>query len=544
MGAQASVHANRLVNLLAASLLLPWMAAGAGPMGPGLGNLTYGQDQLYKSLYTFHAKSAEGSNDKGINVVSMYQGYLLFGYGEDSGNPGGGFAFYDVSDPGAPKLIHSKDVQDLRESHAHGFHMHGGRAYFAAQSINGVHIYDVTDIKNPILVKDVRIPGVFADDYDHAAWWLNWQAPFIFVARGVDGFSMVDASNPAEAKVMDVLVDGQPKAAFPISKTGNFQIGPLFAVGNLLVLTNNRVGDGRGISAVDISDPRSPKLLSANTQAPGCYSMFFNGGQVFCVDGNVSVYDVTPTSIKKIGESPQAGAGGEYVHVQDGFIHMGAEDRYAKLDRTTLRIINNDFKLGGEAQEGFANPLGNLVMVTDDHGIGSSLVPHEAAPDRTPPAVNFVSPKDGAVNQATTSRIGVTFTDQILVHTLDANTFTVRPQGGQPLKGRYSSQTNIVNFAPETPLQPNTTYELRIAKGGVQDYMGNPTGQDFTSSFSTGPTVSVATVQGTAAGRLSLDRITEGRLLFRCTGERVEPGRYFARPETVGPSRALRVLLK
>lgn len=408
------------------------------------------------------------------------------------------------------------------------------------------------------------------------------------MARGVDGFSIVDASDPADAKVMDVLVDGQPRAAFPISKTGTFQIGPLFAVGNLLVLTNNRVGDGRGISAVDISDPRSPKLLSANTQAPGCYSMFFNGGQVFCVDGTVGVYDVTPTSIRKVGESAQAGVGGEYVHVQDGFIHMGAEDRYAKLDKTSLKIINNDFQLGGEAQEGFANPLGNLVMVTDDHGIGSSFVPHEANPDKTPPVVNFVSPKDGAVNQATTSRIGVTFTDQILVHTLDAATFTVRPQGGTPLKGRYSSQTNIVNFAPETPLQPNTTYELIIAKGGVQDYMGNPTGQDFTSSFSTGPTVAIAAAGGQEKARLSLDRGKNGRMVFRWSGadrfpddpvlaildtrgslvrelalspasrkgleaawdglshrgERVEPGIYLARMRTESMSRAIRVMLR
>lgn len=173
MGEPASVPAIRRIILLGAALLLPGLAAGAGPMGPGIGNLTYSQDQLYKSLYTFHAKSAQGSNDKGINVVSMYQGYLLFGYGEDSGNPGGGFAFYDVSDPRAPRLVHSKDVQDLRESHAYGFHMNGGKAYFAAQSVHGVHIYDVTDIRSPNLVRDVRIPGVFADDYDHAAWWLN-----------------------------------------------------------------------------------------------------------------------------------------------------------------------------------------------------------------------------------------------------------------------------------------------------------------------------------------------------------------------------------
>lgn len=473
-------------------------------MGPGLGNVAYTQAQLFKSLYTFHPASVRNpSNEKGMNVASMCKGYLLFGYGEDSGNPGGGFAFYDVSNPSAPKLVKAIDVDDLRESHAHGFHSYGGKDYFAAQSIYGVHIYDVTDVRNPVLVKDVRIPGVFADDYDHASWWLNWQAPYLYVSRGVDGFSVVNTSNLADAKVMPVLVDGQPKGSFPISKTGNFQIGPLFVVGNLLVLTNNRVGDGRGISTVDISDPSSPKLLSANTQSPGCYSMFFNGGQVFCVDGKVSVWDLAASSIKRIGESGQAGAGGEYVSVQDGFIHMGAEDRYAKIDKSSLMVVNNDFRLGGEAQEGFANPMGNLVLVTDDHGIGSSFVPHQAEPDRAAPIVNFVSPRDGAVSQALSSRVGVTFTDQIDVHSIDSASFIVRPAGGKALKGRYSSQTNIVNFSPDLPLAANTTYELVIPAGGIKDYVGNATDKAFTSRFSTGAIASVraaARAQGPRLG--------------------------------------------
>lgn len=484
----ATMHPIHLTALLVSCLLLP-SPARSQPLGPGLGNLAYSQSELFTSIAPFHAASARGDR-KGMNVTSMFKGYMLFGYGEDSGNPGGGFAFYDVSNPRSPKLVFSKDVNDLRESHAYGLHSHGGRDYFAAQSIYGIHIYDVTDIRNPILAKDMRIPGVSGDDYSHGAWWLNWQAPYIFVARGADGFSVIDASTPTEAKLLQVMVDGKPGNAYPISKTGNFEIGPLFAVGNLLIVTTHRVG-GDGLSALDISDPVNPRLL-ATASAGFCYSNFFNGGKIFCASGGVSAWEVTPTAIRKVGEARNVGAGGEYLHVQDGFIHVGAEDRYAKVEIATMKVINNSFSLPGDAQEGFATPFGNLVLLTDDHGIGSAFVVHQAEPDKTPPAVNFVSPANGASNQKTTSRIGLTFTDEVLVHTLSNKTFLVRPLGGQTLSGRYSSQTNIVNFSPDLPLQPNTTYEVIVPKGGIQDYVGNPVEAEFVSRFSTGTTVSTA----------------------------------------------------
>lgn len=486
---------NRFCRLAAGPLALAALYTGMLPhatrsqaMGPGLGNLTYSPTELFTSIGPIQAVSKSGRK-KGINVTSLFKGYLLFGYGEDSGNPGGGFAFWDISNPRSPKPVFSMDVNDLRESHAYGLHSHGGKDFFAAQSIYGIHIYDVTDIRKPVLAKDLRIPGVSADDYSHGAWWLSWQAPYLYVARGADGFTVVDASDPYQAQVLPVLVDGNSSPAFPISKSGSFEIGPLFAVGNLLVVTTHRVG-GDGLSTLDISDPKSPRLL-ATTSAGFCYSNFFNGGKIYCASGAVSAWEVTPTAIRKVGESRSVGAGGEYLHVQDGFVHVGAEDRYAKVNLASMQIVNNSFALPGEAQEGFATPFGNLVLVTDDHGVGSALVAHQAEPDRNPPVVNFISPATGAVNQKATSRIGVTFTDNVQVHSLTPQTFQVRPAGGKALSGRYSSQTNIANFTPDQPLLPNTTYEVFIPKGGVLDYAGNSTGVDFTSRFSTGSTVSL-----------------------------------------------------
>lgn len=530
MGTKHIGGIGRAGRILLTCALLPAGAASQG-MGPGLGNLAYSPSEVYRSIASIQAVSKTGRK-KGMNVTALFKGYLLFVYGEDSGNPGGGFAFYDVSNPRSPKPVFSQDVNDLRESHALGFHSRNGRDYFAAQSIHGIHLYDVTDVRNPILAKDVRIPGVSADDYSHGAWWLSWQAPYVFVARGADGFSLVDATVPAEARLVSLTVDGAPRDAFPISKSGNFEIGPLFAVGNLLVVTTHRVG-GDGLSALDISDPKAPRLL-ATASAGFCYSNFFNGGKIYCASGQVSAWQVTPSSIRRVGESPNVGAGGEYLHVQDGFVHVGAEDRYAKVELPSMRIVDNSFSLPGDAQEGFATPFGNLVLLTDDHGVGSAFVAHQAEPDRTPPAVNFVSPAADAVNQRTTSRIGVTFTDNVQVHTLTPTTFQVRPAGGQPLAGRYSSQTNIANFTPDEPLLPNTTYEIFLPKGGVLDYAGNPTGADFLSRFSTGSSVS-SPVRAAAPGTRTRVRSRQpGTLPGRGAEERVDTrGRTL--PTDLGP---------
>src|SRR6185503_10956020 len=97
---------------------------GQGLLGPGISNLAWKQTDLFKPLYTFHSVSAAGAAPKGLNHVAMVNGYLFLPYGEDSGAPGGGISFWDVSDPRAPKLVYSQDENDLREAHGYGFHQY------------------------------------------------------------------------------------------------------------------------------------------------------------------------------------------------------------------------------------------------------------------------------------------------------------------------------------------------------------------------------------------------------------------------------------
>ncbi|MCH8844882.1 MAG: Ig-like domain-containing protein [SAR324 cluster bacterium] len=102
-------------------------------------------------------------------------------------------------------------------------------------------------------------------------------------------------------------------------------------------------------------------------------------------------------------------------------------------------------------------------------------------------SVNMVNPKDGASGQPVTSRVGLTFTDQVDLASVDLSTVIVRRRGAlAPLPGRFSHQTGIVNFWPDAPLAPNAVYEVLVPAGGVRDYAGNATPTGFSSLFSTG----------------------------------------------------------
>src|SRR4029450_13193992 len=94
--------------------------------------------------------------------------------------------------------------------------------------------------------------------------------------------------------------------------------------------------------------------------------------------------------------------------------------------------------------------------------------------DLTGPTVNFVNPLDNAVGRNVKSRVGLTFTDNIDLNTINSTTIIIRPVGGSALPGKYSHQDGIVNFFPDAPLVANTTYEVVVPAGGVKDDVGNP----------------------------------------------------------------------
>lgn len=466
-------------SLLFSSLV----ATTAHADGPGLPNLSYPANEVNTVIGQINADIGA---PRGHGTLSMHRGYLAVVFSLDSGKGDGGFAFYDISNPRMPVLVNSKDddeTQDIREAHGYGF----WDDYVVLQSGKGVQFWDWSDVMNPKRVSTLDLPGVSASDYLVGAWWAFWQAPYVYVGGSQNGLYIVDASDVAHPKLVDRGAD-RPNP-IPTSNLGGFRIGPVFALGNLLVVSGM---DDPGYATLDIRDPKNPILLAAKRLAmPKVYSAMLNGGKIYGPgdDGTLHVHDVSdPFQIIDLGNSAPMGGKGGYTSIQDGFAHVGASNNYAKIDITAAKPypVPVTWSQGTAGDRDFGTALGNLVAISDDHGYGSFLAPHQSAPDTMPPAVNFQSPKNGATNVALTSRIGLSFSDQIDRRTANSSTFIVRPVGGQALAGRYSYQTNLLNFAPDAELLPNTSYEIVLPSGGLQDLAQNGLAETYIASFSTG----------------------------------------------------------
>jgi hypothetical protein len=99
--------------------------------------------------------------------------------------------------------------------------------------------------------------------------------------------------------------------------------------------------------------------------------------------------------------------------------------------------------------------------------------------------VDTVIPNNASTANSTKSRIGITFSDNIELATVNSASFVVRPVGGQPLVGKYGLRNGVVNFDPDEDLQPGTTYEVVLPAGGLADLVGNRLTTEWKSTFTT-----------------------------------------------------------
>ncbi len=465
---------------LCALLITPCISPCAWAAGPGLPNLTYSSSEVFKPISTIH--SAVGTAKRGEGNVQMVEGYLFVPFGVDSGAPGGGVSFYDISNPRSPQKVSQVNVNSLREPHGIGFSTSYGGHFATMQAVDGIQFWDFSNPLSPVMMKSLTLPGIVSSDYALGAWWTFWQAPYVYVGGSGNGLIIVDAADPRNPKYVKTI---------PTSVWGGFRVGPTFAVGNLLVMTSM---DQSGIVTMDISDPLNPKLLGATTSLAGQYSSMVNGDRVITAgtDNRVHVHNISdPAKITQLVQSNDIGDKGGYLTIQGGFAHGGFSSKYAKVDLVTGAIVGTGTSGISGRDEDFGIVLGNLTFIGSDHPVGSVLVPNQATPYTTPLSVTMVSPKNGATGQSLTSRIGITLSATAELNTVNTNTFIVRPVGGQALPGKFSGQTGIVNFAPDRPLTPGTKYEVVVTSGGMRDQVGNAPTSTFTSTFTTAGTAVV-----------------------------------------------------
>src|SRR5690606_16648804 len=135
------------------------------------------------------------------------------------------------------------------------------------------------------------------------------QGTTIYVGGTNTGLHVVDASDPANASVVTTITQGQ---------LGNVNAGPVFAIGNTLVVTTPK--SNAGVATLDISDPRKPMVLDSLRPGKESYIGWFYGHHVYLLNP-IRVYDVlsNPTEIKTV-EGSRPGGYWEYMSFQDGFM--------------------------------------------------------------------------------------------------------------------------------------------------------------------------------------------------------------------------------
>ena len=517
-------HRFCLIAILSLGFAGGLLLANPGP-GPGLGNLTYEPSELFTATTTPLATINTSTGvPMGTGMIAMLRGYLLVPFAADGAGDGlrGGFALLDISNPRSPFPVfttHNNPPYRSTESpnfaggigEPHGFTISGNLVCLPINKPGGIEFWDFSDMgdgtpanpPNPQRLSRLLLPGLENSGYNRSVFSLAWQGDYVYVAGTDPGLFIVDASDPANPVLLD-RGPGNPNP-IPLSQTGNFPVGFVHPIGNLLVLS--RTVNGQGLSTLDISDPANPALLFSSTAAAfnSEYSTTVNGNRIY--GANTRIWDISnPANPTFVAQADITGMGsGGYSTVQDNFLHIGMSNAYLKADVSgdTAITVGTVFPGVPRADYDFGNVAGNLVILGDDHAVGTPIYPHQLAPDTTGPEVNMVVPTDGALGQATTSRIGFTFTDQLEPSSVNSSTIIVRPLGTTtPLAGTYTIQTaGVVNFWPEQPLAADTSYEIVVPAGGIHDWAGNPSTNHFTAVFSTGSQittpVSLDVTQGT-----------------------------------------------
>jgi len=424
-----------------------------------------------------------------LNQPVAFNGYLMVAGNED-------FFFYDVSNASAPKQLSKMTTPNRRnggeaESHTISFARSGSTFYMVTTGGTGIDTWDVTNVMAPKHLAQLKISGVNYGDYTEAVWGVSWQGQYIYVGATNNGLKVVDATDPANLKIA---------AEVPTSSFGGVSAGPVDAIGNVLVVMTPK--ESSGIATLDISDPTKPTRLASLTTTTKSYITQFHRHYAVQL-GPIRVWDVL-TNPKNIGSgsSPIATMNNEYAeymafsddymfigHARQEISNVPGASKITFSDPKSMKVVNRIYgRLDTTYNDDqFPLPMGNLLVMTDDQSPyrGFAIGVHQTAPDSTAPVVDTVIPGNNSTGASTKSRIGVTFSDNIDLATVNQASFIVRPMGGQPLPGRYGVRMSVINFDPDTDLQPGTTYEVVLAKGGIADYVGNTLASEWRSTFST-----------------------------------------------------------
>jgi hypothetical protein len=440
---------------------------------------TFASSQLYQPLRTF----SQGEIGVRSTFAAMHRGHLVISGGNFSDPIGSGkLTTWRLSQSGSPNVVNpslvGSHVNDaIFKSHAMGFV--GENVQIRASKFQ---IYDLTNLASPF-VRGTANGGVSSSHSScrHGKYIYTGGEGYGTSSGFIDIWNVADPANPVFVRAIDIP-----------TITG-FRCASVYTLGNVLIVTASLTN---GIATFDISDPENPQLLDVDRSDSGAntYTSYLSGNKVYGggQDGGFFVYNITnPRNIFVESRIFPSGSV-RYPVLQDEFIHVGnlGNGHYQKIriDTNPPQVVAD---VAGFPDAEIAIPIGNLVFIGTGANSATSnpggwLIPHDTAVDNRGPSVNAIRPVNGETNVATSTAIGVSFTDLLDTPSITNSTLIIRPQGGSALSGTYSNMGGIVNFTPAQALATNTTYEVVVTAGGVKDCSGNAVTSQTISTFSTG----------------------------------------------------------
>ena len=421
--------------------------------------------------------------ERHLNQPSVFNGYAVL-----AGNAI--HEIWDISNPYQPQFqaeMISQHTAGEAESHQVTYGQDAlGNFYLATTSGRGIDIWNVNDMQSPLYLNAVTLPGINYGDVANAVWGLSWQGDYLFVGATSNGVYVVDVSDVLQAELV---------ATISVTDLGGVLAGPLFVVGNLLIVTTPK--GNAGIATVDVSDPLQPVVMDYEHFPPKSYIGGFYGKYATLITP-FRLIDVTtdPANIQLLHteEVPKS----EYVSFSDGHLFLGGLRggtqgvyKYDITDPLAPQLIGRVEGRDNRWDDQFSCPLGNLLIICDDQRVsgnyvGGVIAVHAEHRDSVGPMVLHSEPKNGSTNQSLQTKIGFSFTDWIEFASVDESSFVVRLAGGAPIKGSWGCTTTTLTFTPSEPLLEQAKYEVVLPAGGITDLSGNPISETIVTAFTTG----------------------------------------------------------
>jgi len=390
--------------------------------------------------------------------------------------------------------------------------------------INGQAGTGVWDVSNPTTPKRVQ----FSDDANNGHRWWKLGGDLFYREYSVPelqgtGYKYLDLSNMLDRKpvtssdILFTVEDGQSNfdnlETFPHTIDGSRvfdmrtgeqldNIPATVSLPDIVVRVGNYVfytpqtGD---ISVFDFGDPRNIKFLgsfggdipheqySTGIQLWRNYLVFMSGNQG--PDALVGFDISDPTDVKR-GFSLHSDqiTLGRYMIFQDEYGFTGRFDRGVKFNFEKMEIEQEFIPPSSDETLQFIDnqwmPIGHILVASGDDK--TSIFAHQDGLDTKPPTIGHHFPVAGAINQPQTTTLGFVINETLDDLTINDQTIQVSPLGGVPIKGDITTTSyQVINYAPQQALLPNTTYEVKFIEGGIKDAVGNGM-EEYIFYFTTG----------------------------------------------------------